>query len=108
VKLDEMRVLHTATFTIGLEGVSDDELEAAAAAFTCTLHRSGLTPVDAIDAWQATDAWAEQSFAPAHHPGIAWRRTMTVAQEALVAALRAAGVEGRRPPFVIQACWHYR
>ena len=108
MKLDEMRVLHTATFTIGLEGVSDDELEAAAAAFTCTLHRSGLTPADAIDAWQAMDAWTEQSFAPDYHPGVAWRRTMTVAQEALFAALRAAGVEGQRRGFVIQACWRCR
>ena len=99
-----MRLLHTATFTIGLESATDDELEAAAAAFTCTLHRSGLTPVDAIEAWLAMDAWTARSFAPDYHPGVAWRRTMTVAREALIAALRAAGAgeQGRR--FVIQTC----
>ena len=99
-----MRFLHTATFTIGLEFVSDDELEAAAAAFTCTLHRRGLTPADAIEGWRAMDAWAARSFAPECHPGIAWRRTMMVAQDALMAALRAAGAEGQGREFVIQAC----
>jgi hypothetical protein len=103
-----MRLLHTATFTIGLESVSDDELEAAAAAFTCTLHRSGLTPADAIEAWRAMDAWAARSFAPDYHPGVAWRRTMMVAREALIAALRATGAEGQGRGFVIQACRHCR
>ena len=97
-----MGILHTATFTISIRDSSDDELEAAAAAFTCTLHRAGLTPPDALSAWQRMDEWERQQFSEETDPGPQWWRTMGVAREAVRAALRAAGAEGERRPFVIQ------
>lgn len=97
-----MGILHTATFTISIRGSSDDELEAAAAAFTCTLHRAGLTPPDALAAWKRMDEWEWLQFSEETDPGPQWWRTMGVAREAVLAALRAAGVEGERRPFVIQ------
>ncbi len=98
-----MAILHTATFSISIRDASDDELEAAAAAFTCNLHRAGLKPADALAAWARMDEWERARFAPRHDPGPAWRRTMAVARDALGAALRACGLEGQRRPFVIQA-----
>jgi hypothetical protein len=97
-----MGILHTATFTISIRGSSDDELEAAAAAFTRTLHRAGLTPPDALSAWQRMDEWERVNFSEEADPGPQWWRTMGVARDAVIAALRAAGVEGERRPFVIQ------
>jgi len=99
-----MRLLETATFTIGVEAATDDELEAAAAAFVCTLHRHGLTPVQAFDAWRTMDAWHAARFAEHADPGPAWREVMTAAREALVAAMSAAGAEDRTRRFVIQSC----
>jgi hypothetical protein len=98
-----MAILHTATFTIAIRGASDDEIEAAAAAFTCALHRAGLAPADALAAWGRMDDWARAEFAPCADPGRAWRRTMAAASEAVAAALRASGLEGQRRPFVIQS-----
>ena len=98
-----MGILHTATFTISIRGASDDELEAAAAAFTCTLHRAGLTPVDALQAWRRMDEWERAEFVPDADPGLPWRRTMACARDAILAALRAAGFEGQQRPFVIQS-----
>jgi hypothetical protein len=97
-----MGILHTATFTISIREASEDELEAAAAAFTCTLHRAGLTPPDALAAWHRMDEWEWLQFSDETDPGPQWRRTMGVARDAVIAALRAAGVEGERRPFVIQ------
>lgn len=97
-----MAILHTATFTIAIRDASDDEIEAAAAAFTCTLHRAGLTPDDALAAWDRMDCWERAEFAPRHDPGPDWRHTMAVARDAVFAALRACGLEGQRHPFVIQ------
>lgn len=97
-----MAILHTATFTIAIRDASDDETEAAAAAFTCSLHRAGLTPADALAAWGRMDDWERTEFAPLHDPGTAWRRTMAAASDAVAAALRASGLEGQRRPFVIQ------
>lgn len=99
-----MCILRTATFTIAISGVFEDDLEAAAAAFICTLHRAGLTPADALAAWRAMDEWERLGFEQDADPGARWRLVMIVAREALKAALRAAGVEGQRRPFVIQAC----
>jgi hypothetical protein len=99
-----MRLLDTATFTIGVESATDDELEAAAAAFVSTLHRHGLTPEQAFDAWRAMDAWQATRFAEHEDPGLAWRGVMTVAREALVAAMRAAGAEDQGRRFMIQSC----
>ncbi len=98
-----MSILHTATFTISIRGADDDELEAAAAAFTCTLHRAALTPIDALLAWHRMDEWERLKFAPACDPGPHWRRTMGVARDATLAALRAAGFEGQQRPFIIQS-----
>ena len=98
-----MGILHTATFTISIRGASDDELEAAAAAFTCTLHRAGLTPTDALHAWRRMDEWERLQFAPEADPGTRWRRTMGNARDAILAALRAGGFEGQQRPFVIQS-----
>jgi hypothetical protein len=98
-----MGILHTATFTISIRDASDDELEAAAAAFTCTLHRAGLTPSDALRAWHRMDEWQHARFAPDADPGLAWRRTMDCARDAILAASRAAGIEGQQRPFVIQS-----
>lgn len=98
-----MDILHTATFTISIRGASDDELEAAAAAFTCTLHRAALTPSDALVAWHRMDEWERLKFTPERDPGPHWRRTMGVARDAILAALRAAGFEGQQRPFIIQS-----
>jgi hypothetical protein len=98
-----MGILHLATFSISIDGASDDELEAAAAAFTCALHRAGLTPIDALLAWHRMDEWERLKFAPQADPGPQWRRTMGIARDAAWAALRAAGFEGQRRPFVIQS-----
>ena len=100
-----MGVLHTATFTLSIPDASDDQLDAAAAAFTCTLHRSGLTPAGALAAWRLMDEWERLEFAPTADPGPRWRCTMGIARDAAMAALRAAGLEGQQRPFVIQpAC----
>jgi hypothetical protein len=99
-----MNLLRTATFTIGFEAASDDELEAGAAAFTATLHRAGLTPRDAIDAWLAMDSWMSAGLDPRAHPGLAWERTMAVARAALAQTLAAVGPLGERRQMVIQAC----
>ncbi len=98
-----MGILHTATFTLAITGASDEQLDAAAAAFTCALHRAGLAPGDAIAAWRRMDEWERLEFAPAADPGPGWRATMTSARDAVLAALRAAGIEGERRPFVIEA-----
>jgi hypothetical protein len=98
-----MGILQTATFTISIRGASDDELEAAAAAFTCTLYRVGLTPADALRAWHRMDEWQRVKFAADADPGLAWRRTMAHARDALLAALRAPGFEGEERPFMIQS-----
>ena len=98
-----MGILHLATFTISIRGATDDELEAAAAAFTCTLHRAALTPADALRAWHRMDEWERQRFTPQTDPGPRWRRTMDVARDAVLAAMRAAGFEGQQRPFVIQS-----
>jgi hypothetical protein len=96
-------ILHLATFTISIRGASDDELEAAAAAFTCALHRAGLTPIDALMAWHRMDEWERLKFRPEADPGGQWRRTMGIARDAALAALRAAGFEGQQRPFIIQS-----
>jgi len=98
-----MSELRTATFTISIRGASEDELEAAAAAFTCTLHRAGLTPHDALAAWRRMDDWEERDFAPDAEPDAAWWRTMRIARDAAVGALHAAGLDGQRRPFTIEA-----
>ena len=98
-----MSALRTATFTISIRDASDDELEAAAAAFVHTLHRAGMTPHDALGAWRRMDDWEERDFAPDAEPGPAWWRTMRVAREAALAALRAAGLDGEQRPFTIEA-----
>jgi hypothetical protein len=97
-----MGILHTATFTISIRGSSDDELEAAAAAFTCTLHRAGLTPPDALAAWQRMDEWERLQFSEEADPGPQWWRTMGIARDAILGGVRAAGGEGERRSFVIQ------
>ena len=97
-----MGILHTATFTISIRDLSEDELEAAAAAFTCTLHRAGLTPTDAFGAWRRMDEWDRLHFSADADPGPRWRATMGIARAAVLAALRAAGLEGQHRPFVIQ------
>ena len=97
-----MTVLHTATFTISIRDTSDDQLEAAAAAFTCSLHRAGLTPADALAAWRRMDDWERGHFAAALDPGLPWRRTMGAARDAVAAALDAAGLAGQRRSFTIQ------
>jgi hypothetical protein len=97
-----MHTLHTATFTISIRDSSDDELEAAAAAFTCTLHRAGMTPDDALVAWRRMDEWERLNFAADADPGPRWWRTMAVARDAVLAALRAAGLDGQRRPFTIE------
>ena len=98
-----MGTLRTATFTITIRDSSDDELEAAAAAFTCTLHRAGMTPDDALAAWQRMDEWERLNFASEADPGAQWWRTMAIARDAVLAALRAAGLDGQRRPFMIEA-----
>ena len=98
-----MSTLRTATFTISIRGASEDELEAAAAAFVRTLHRNGLTPPDALAAWQRMDEWEEHDFSPEVEPSPAWWRTMRIARDAAVAALRAAGFDGQQRPFTIEA-----
>jgi sucrose-6-phosphate hydrolase SacC (GH32 family) len=98
-----MGILHLATFTIAIQGASDDELDAAAAAFTCTLHRASLTPGDALAAWHRMDEWERAKFRPEADPGRHWRHTMSIAREAAMAALRAAGFEGQQCPFIIQS-----
>ena len=98
-----MGILHLATFTISIRGATDDELEAAAAAFICTLHRSMLTPADALLAWHRMDEWERRKFTPQADPGPQWRSTMGVARDAILAALRAAGFEGQQRPFIIQS-----
>ena len=97
-----MSALRTATFTISIRDASDDELEAAAAAFVRSLHRQGMTPLDALGAWQRMDEWEERDFAPEAEPGPAWWRTMRVARDAALSALRAAGLEGEQRPFTIE------
>ena len=98
-----MSTLRTATFTISIRGTSEDELEAAAAAFTCTLHRSGMTPEDALVAWRRMDEWERVNFAADDDPGELWWRTMAIARDAVLAALRAAGLDGQRRPFMIES-----
>lgn len=98
-----MGALRTATFTISIRGASEDELEAAAAAFIRTLHRAGLTPHDALAAWQRMDEWEERDFAPEVEPGHAWWHTMRIARDAAMAALQAAGLDGQQRPFSIEA-----
>ena len=98
-----MSTLHTAMFTISIRGTSEDELEAAAAAFTCTLHRSGMTPEDALGAWRRMDEWERVNFAADDDPGERWWRTMAIARDAVLAALRAAGLDGERRPFMIES-----
>ena len=98
-----MRTLRTATFTISIRDSSDDELEAAAAAFTSTLHRAGMTPEDALVAWRRMDEWENLNFAADADPGAPWWRTMAIARDAVLAALRAAGLDGQRRPFMIEA-----
>jgi hypothetical protein len=98
-----MSALRTATFTISIRDASEDELEAAAAAFVHALHRAGMTPQDALDAWQRMDEWEERDFASEAEPGPAWWRTMRVARDAALAALRAAGLDGQQRPFTIEA-----
>jgi len=97
-----MGTLRTATFTISIRDTSDDELEAAAAAFTCTLHRAGMTPDDALLAWRRMDEWERDNFASEADPGERWWRTMAVAREAVLSALHAAGIDGHRRPFMIE------
>ena len=98
-----MSALRTATFTISIRGASEDELEAAAAAFIRTLHRAGSTPHEALAAWRRMDEWEEHDFAPDVEPGPAWWRTMGLAREAAQAALHAAGIDDERRPFSIEA-----
>jgi len=97
-----MRSLRTATFTISIRDSSEDQLEAAAAAFTCTLHRAGMTPEDALLAWRRMDEWERLNFAAEADPGAQWWRTMAIARDAVLAALRAAGLDGQRRPFLIE------
>lgn len=97
-----MATLRTARFTISIRDTSDDELEAAAAAFVCTLHRSGLTPDDALDAWRRMDEWERLNFSADADPGAPWWRAMAIARDAVLAALNAAGIDGQRRPFVIE------
>jgi len=97
-----MATLRTARFTISIRDTSDDQLEAAAAAFTCTLHRSGLTPDDALDAWRRMDEWERLNFASDADPGEPWWRAMAIARDAVLAALHAAGIDGQRRPFMIE------
>jgi hypothetical protein len=98
-----MTLLQTATFTIAIDEATEDELEAAAAAFTCSLHRAGLSPADALLAWRRMDEWERVRFRPDADPGRRWRHTMGCARDAILAALRAAGFEGQQRPFVIQS-----
>ena len=97
-----MATLRTARFTISIRDTSDDELEAAAAAFVCTLHRSGLTPDDALDAWRRMDEWERLNFASDADPGEHWWRAVASARDAVLAALHAAGIDGQRRPFMIE------
>lgn len=97
-----MATLRTARFTISIRDTSDDELEAAAAAFVCTLHRSGLTPDDALDAWRRMDEWERLNFSADADPGAPWWRAMAIARDAVLAALNAAGIDGQRRPFMIE------
>jgi len=97
-----MATLRTATFTITIRGSSQDELEAAAAAFTRTLYCAGLTPEDALAAWRRMDEWERADFAAEADPGAPWWRTMAIARDAVLAALRAAGLDGQRRPFMIE------
>jgi hypothetical protein len=73
-----MATLRTARFTISIRDTSDDELEAAAAAFVCTLHRSGLTPDDALDAWRRMDEWERLNFSGEADPGAPWWRPFMI------------------------------
>jgi len=98
-----MGALRTATFTISIRDASDDELEAAAAAFTCTLHRAGMTPHDALRAWHRMDEWERVDYDESAEPGADWWHTMGVARDAVLAALRSAGMDGQRRPFMIEA-----
>lgn len=98
-----MSTLRTATFTISIHDASEDELEAAAAAFTCTLHRSDMTPEDALQAWRRMDEWERADFTAEDDPGELWWRTMAIARDAVLAALRAAGLDGQRRPFMIES-----
>ena len=98
-----MGILHTATFSMSIPGASDDEIEAAAAAFICSLHRAGLEPADALAAWDRMDDWEREEFSPRLDPGPDWRATMAAARDAVGAALHACGLHGQRRPFVIQA-----
>ena len=97
-----MATLRTARFTISIRDTSDDELEAAAAAFVFTLHRSGLTPDDALDAWRRMDEWERLNFSSDADPGERWWRAMAIARDAVLAALHAAGIDGQRRPFMIE------
>ena len=97
-----MSALRTATFTISIRDATDDELEAAAAAFIRTLHRAGMTPHDALRAWQRMDDWEERDFAPEAEPDAAWWHAMRIARDAALSALHAAGFEGEQRPFTIE------
>jgi hypothetical protein len=101
-----MGTLRTATFKLTIRGASADELEAAAAAFTCTLHRAGLTPGDALAAWRRMDEWEGANFAAESDPGTRWWRAMAVARDAVLAALHAAGLDGQQRPFMIEPAAH--
>lgn len=98
-----MSALRTATFTIFIRDASNDELEAAAAAFTCTLHRAGMTPHDALRAWHRMDEWERADYDTDAEPDADWWHAMGVARQAVLAALRSAGIDGLRRPFSIEA-----
>src|SRR4051812_17969249 len=98
-----MSALRTATFTIAIRDASDDELEAAAAAFICTLHRAGMTPHDALGAWRRMDEWERLDYDAGAEPGADWWHAMGVARNAVLAALKSAGIDGLRRPFSIEA-----
>lgn len=98
-----MSALRTATFTISIRDASDDEQEAAAAAFTCTLHRAGMTPHDALGARHRMDEWEPVDYDTNAEPGPDWWHTMGMARDAVLAALRSAGIDGLRRPFTIEA-----
>jgi len=49
------------------------------------------------------DEWENLNFAADADPGASWWRAMAVARDAVLAALRAAGLDGQRRPFMIEA-----
>jgi hypothetical protein len=48
------------------------------------------------------DEWERLNFSADADPGAQWWRTMAVARDAVLAALRAAGLDGQRRPFMIE------